>query len=174
MTTDILILLERCIGLEHAAATIYEILARRFAADAELAALFATLARDEHDHARSLASWHEAIAREPVTQRPQASGFDEGIADVHWLLAESRTAAESADEEEAFAIVLAIENSELDVIHATLLESSPFARYPEVAAGLRHDTASHHAKLLAVATRRCRTEKTMLRAALLAGHHPAH
>jgi hypothetical protein len=64
-----------------------------------------------------------------------------------------------------------MENSELDVIYATLLQSSPVARYPDMADTVRSETAGHHEKLLAMAKRRCRAEKTMLRAALLAGHH---
>ena len=171
VTTDMLTLLARCVGLERTAASVYEILARRFAGDAELAALWASLARDEHDHARMLASWRELIAGEPVEHRPQASGFEAGIADVQRLLAESRVAVETADEEEAFAIALAIENSELDVIYTTLLQSSPVARHPDAVGGARHETAFHHEKLVDMARRRCRSEKTMLRAAMLAGHH---
>ncbi|MEO6025941.1 MAG: hypothetical protein ABIR79_03625 [Candidatus Binatia bacterium] len=173
MATDMLALLERCTALEETAATIYESLTRRFAGDAELAALWASLARDEHAHARKLATWRELIAREPAEHRPQASGFDDGVAEVQRLLAESRIAAETADEEEAFAIALAMENSELDVIYTQLLQSSPIARYPDMVDTVRHETAGHHEKLLEMVKRRCRAERTMLRAALLAGHHPA-
>lgn len=171
MTTDMLTLLERCVALERTAASVYEILARRFGADTELAALWASLARDEYDHARKLATWRELIAREPAERRPTASGFDAGVGEVQRLLAESRLAAESAGEEEAFAIALAMENSELDVIYTTLLQSSPIARHPDLVDTVHQETAGHHEKLLAMVKRRCRAEKTMLRAALLAGHH---
>jgi len=171
MATNMLTLLERCIGLERAAATVYELLARRFAADAELAALWAAMARDEHGHARKLADWRELIVRQPADHRPAASGFDGDVAEVQHLLAESRIAAETADEEEAFAIALAMESSELDFIYTTLLQGSPIARYPDMADTVRHETAGHHEKLLDMVRRRCRAEKTMLRAALLAGHH---
>jgi hypothetical protein len=118
-----------------------------------------------------LASWRDLIAREPEAERPRATGFDAGVADVQRLLAENRLAAETADQDEAFAIALAMESSELDVIYTTLLRSSPFARHPDVVRSARHDTAGHHEKLLDMARRRCRSEKTMLRAAMLAGHH---
>jgi rubrerythrin len=173
MGTDMVALLERCTALEETAATIYEILARRFAGDAELAALWASLARDEHGHARKLATWRELIAAEPAEHRPTASGFESGITEVERLLKESRTAAATADQEEAFAIALAMENSELDVIYTTLLQSSPIARYPDLVDTVRHEAAGHHEKLLAMAKQRCRAERTMLRAALLAGHHLA-
>ena len=174
MATDILMLLERCIGLESTAATVYEILARRFVGDVELAALWASMARDEHQHAQKLSTWRELIAREPAEHRPTASGFDEGVDAVQRLLAESRIAAETADEEEAFAIALAMENSELDVIYTTLLQSSPVSRYPDIADTVRHETAGHHEKLLDMAGRRCRSQRTLLRAAMLSGHHGTH
>ena len=47
MTTEILTLLERCTGLERMAATVYEVLARRFEGDGELTALWSSMARDE-------------------------------------------------------------------------------------------------------------------------------
>jgi rubrerythrin len=171
MTTEILTLLERCTELEHMAATVYEVLARRFEGDGELTALWSSLARDEQSHARKLATWHDLLANEPAEHRPQASGFEADIADLHTLLTESRVEAEAADQEEAFAIALALENSELDVIYTTLLQSSPLSRYPDLTETVRHETAGHHQKLLEMVGRRCRAEKTLLRAALLAGHH---
>jgi rubrerythrin len=171
MATDMLVLLERCMALEQMAATVYEILARRFVGDGELTALWSSMARDEHTHARKLGTWRELMATEPADHRPQTSGFESGVTEVERLLKESRTAAATADEEEAFAIALAMENSELDVIYTTLLQSSPIARYPELADTVRHETAGHHQKLLEMVGRRCRGEKTLLRAALLAGHH---
>lgn len=171
MPNDMQTVWERCIALEESAAAVYETLARRFRGDPELAALWAAMARDEHDHARQLATWRALVAQEPAEHRPQPGGFDAGIADVQRLLAESRVAVETVDEEDAFAIALALENSELDVIYTTLLQSSPLARHPGRADGVRHETAAHHAKLLDMVRRRCRAEKTMLRAGLLAGHH---
>lgn len=161
-------LLDQCIALECAAAAVYEIFARRFAHDAELVALWAALARDEHDHARRLAACRDALACEPAEGAPAARGLDETVADVRWLLTQSRIDAETADEEEAFAIALAMENSELDVIFTTLLQS---ALLGHVTDDMRPDGAAHYGKLLAMAKRRCRAEKTMRRAALLAEHH---
>ena len=166
-----LALLDQCIALEHAAAAVYEILTRRFAHDVELAALWAALARDEHDHARRLAACRDALACEPAEGAPAARGFEETVADVRWLLTQSRIDAETADEEEAFAIALAMENSELDAVFATLQQSALRGRAAQVTDGMRPDGAAHYGKLLAMAKRRCRAERTMRRAALLAEHH---
>jgi hypothetical protein len=170
MSVDLLTLLETCSGLERTAAAIYEIFARRFAADAELAALWASLARDEHDHARALDALREPMANVAPSDRPPMDGLDEDLADVHWLLAESRIAAATADEEQAFAIALAIENSELDAISGAVWESASVVgdRRSIAAQAMRADTAGHHAKLLTLVQRRCRAETTMRRAALLA------
>jgi rubrerythrin len=163
-------LLERCAAMEEIAATVYEALTLRFAGDIELAALWSSLARDEHAHARKLRTWRELVAAAPAEHRPTASGFEWDVADVERLLKESRVAAATADEEEAFAIALALENSELDAIYTTLLQGPPSARYPDLAGAIRRDTAGHHQKLLEMVGRRCRGEKTLLRAALLANH----
>jgi rubrerythrin len=168
---DVRALLDQCIALERAAAAVYEILARRFAHDGELVALWAALARDEHDHARRLAACRDALAGEPGERAPAAKGLEETIADVRWLLTQSRIDAETADEEEAFAIALAMENSELDVVFTTLLQSALRGHVEPVTDGMRPDAAAHYGKLLAMAQRRCRAEKTMRRAALLAEHH---
>ena len=171
-TTDVLALLERCGDLERMAASVYETLALRFAADAELAALWASLARDEHDHAGKLDALREPMARVATQDRTRMNGLDEHVADVHWLLAESRIAATTADEEEAFAIALAIENSELDAITAAVLQVASRTARPNVVDLALHDTADHHEKLLALVRQRCRAGTTLRRAALLAAHHP--
>jgi rubrerythrin len=163
-------LLKRCSDLERMAAAVYEVLAHRFAADTELAALWASLARDEHEHARKLDALAEPMA--PVPPGPGLDGLDEQVADVHWLLAESHTAAATADEEEAFAIALAIESSELDAISAAVMQAAATGERRNLAEAMRHDTAGHHEKLLTLVRRRCRAERTLRRAALLAGHHP--
>jgi len=167
---DMLVLLGRCVGLELLAADVYAVLAKRFEADGELAALWASMAADEREHALKLATWRELIAAEPPAHRPQASGFAADVDGVEQLLRTSRTTATTADEEDAFALALGLESSELDAIYTTLLQSSPIARYPDFAETVRHEIAGHHRTLLAAAERRCRSEKNQLRAALLAAH----
>jgi hypothetical protein len=166
--TDVLKLLERCSDLERSAAAVYEVFARRFTSDAELAALWASLARDEHDHAHQLDAFHEPLVSVGPERRPPVTDLDEDLADVHWLLAESRNAAASVDEEEAFAIALAIETSELDAISAAVLQVAALTVGPHGGDPTLHDSAGHHEKLLAMAKRRCQADTTMRRAALLA------
>lgn len=167
---DMLDLLGRCVGLERKAADFYEILARRFAGDAELAGLWSTMASEEREHARKLATWRELIAAEPPEHRPQASGFDFDVAEVERLLDESRAAAATADEEEAFALALALEGSEIDAIYTTLLQASPIARFPDFRETVKRESTGHHYKLLEAAARRCKSDRTRLRMELLAAH----
>jgi rubrerythrin len=167
---DMLALLERCVGLEHGAAALYDTLAARSAADPELVALWSAMARDEREHARKLATWRDLLAAEPAEHRPQASGFTTDIEAVEALLADARARAPHADEEEAFALALALEASEIDAIYTTLLQASPLARFPDFATTVRHETGRHHAALRAAAERRCRSEQNRLRIGLLAAH----
>lgn len=165
---DVVALLGRCAGLERKAAEFYETLARRFAGDAELAALWSTMASEEREHARKLATWRELVAAEPAEHRPQASGFDADVDEVERLLDESRAAAATSDEEESFAMALALEGSELDTIYTRLLQASPLARFPDFHETVRRESTGHHHKLLEVAERRCKSERARLRIALLA------
>lgn len=167
---DMLALLARCVDLELEAAELYTVLARRAAGDAELVALWSAMAEDERKHARKLATWRELVAAEPPEHRPRASGFVAGVAALEVLLRESLDAAVDADEDEAFALALGLEASELDAIYTTLLQASPLARFPDFAVTVRHETSGHHERLLAAARRRCRSERARLRLAILAAH----
>jgi rubrerythrin len=168
---DILTLLERCVGLEQGAATVYETLAARCASDPELVELWSAMARDEREHARKLSTWRDLLACEPADHRPQASGFAAGVEAVEALLADARARASRADEEQAFALALSLEASEIDAIYTTLLQASPLARFPDFAVTVRHETSRHHEALRAAAECRCRSEENRLRIALLAAHH---
>src|SRR5436853_1413629 len=126
-----LTLLSRCVGLEQAAAAFYESLAARFAADADLVLLWSSMAAGEREHARKLATWRELLAAEPADHRPLASGFAADVEGLELLLADRRARAAQVDEEEAFALALEIEGSELDAIYTTLLQSSPLSRHPD-------------------------------------------
>lgn len=167
---DMLRLLDRCIALEFGAAELYAVLARRAQDDAELVALWSAMANDERKHARKLATWRELLAAEPPEHRPQASGFVAGVAALEVLLQESLDAAVEADEDEAFALALGLEASEIDAIYTTLLQASPLARFPDFAVTVRHETSGHHARLLEAARGRCRGERARLRLAILAAH----
>ena len=105
-----------------------------------------------------------------IWNRTQASGFGADVTIVEDLLVQSCLAARNADEEEAFALALALEGSEIDAIYTMLLQASPLARYPDFAATVRSESTGHHHMLRAEADRRCRSERTRLRIALLAAH----
>jgi rubrerythrin len=169
---DLLTLLGRCIDLELEAAELYTVLARRAAGDAELVALWSAMADDERQHARKLATWRELVAAGPSEHRPQASGFIASIEALEALMQESLDAAVDADEDEAFALALGLEASELDAIYTTLLQASPLARFPDFAVTVRHETSGHHERLLEAARCRCRSERALLRLAILAAREP--
>lgn len=164
----ILELLDRCVQNELNAAEVYALLAERFAGDDALVTLWSSMAREEREHARKLATWRELLAIEPPEQRPQASGFAEDLAEIEELLARARDGARTADEEEAFALALGIETSEIDAIYTTLLHSSPLARFPDLAETVRREATAHHEMLFAAAEKRCRGDRARLRMALLA------
>jgi rubrerythrin len=166
---DFLALLDRCVALEHGAGEIYRGLAERFADDTELCALWKAMAEDESGHARKLATWRALVAAERPDHRTGASGFEDGVAALEKLVAGARvTARHCSSPDEAFAIALALETSELDAIYTRLLQSSPIARFPDLAETARRETAGHHAPLIRIVRGRSRDEQNLLRASLLA------
>jgi len=165
---DILPLLERCVALERGAAEFYERLAARFTHDAELRALWSAMAADERTHAEKLETWRALAEREPAERREHASGFAQDVEDLEQLLEETRAAAASVKSaDEAFALALALETSEIDTIYTKLLQSSPIARFPDVEETVRRETTGHHEALARVVQRRSRDDGNLLRAALL-------
>ncbi len=166
---DIVAILARCIAIERNAAAIYERLAARFAHDAELGMMWSAMAQDERAHASSLERWYALAEQEPPEQRGQATGFERDVEAVEGLLAETLEASSRvASLEEAFALALALETSEIDTIYITLLRSSPLACGSEANGDLRCDTSAHHATLVQVVQRRSQDGANLLRAALLA------
>ncbi len=164
-------LLDRCIALERGAGEIYRTLAAR-TDDATLAELWWAMARDEDEHARKLATWRTLTLAEPPERRACADGFEEGVTGLEALMAEAREqAARVSNADEAFAIALKLEGSELDAIYTTLLQASPIARFPDVAETYRRETAGHHETLLAAVAARPMTQANALAANMLAAAH---
>lgn len=165
-------LLDRCIPLERGAGEIYRTLATRAGGDAGLEQLWSSMARDEDEHAHKLATWRTLLLTDPPERRAAADGFDEGVSALEELIGRARTQAPrvtSADE--AFAIALRLEGSELDAIYTTLLHASPIARFPDASETYRRETADHHDRLLAAVTARPMTPENALAASLLAAAH---
>jgi hypothetical protein len=165
---DILPLLDRCVGLEYAASEMYTLLATRLGADAELHTLWSGMAADERDHARKLATWRALVEAEPPEHRETASGFDSAVEALERLMESTRAAAARVTTaDEAFALALALETSEIDAVYTKLLQSSPVARFPDVRETYHRETAGHHAALVRLVQARSRDEHNLLCAALL-------
>lgn len=170
---DILEILDRCGGLERGAGDVYAILAERFTDDSGLHSLWRGMAEEECAHARRLETWRAHVAAEFPEHRPIASGFAEAIREIEILLRNARSQAHRcASADEAFALALKIEESELDSLYTTLLRSSVIRRSSGVAMTIREETAAHHAALVRMVRERSRDEANLLRASLLAGSEP--
>jgi rubrerythrin len=169
---DIVTLLTRCIALERGAGEVYRMLAARAGGDAELVRLWTAMARDEDQHADKLDAWRTLVLGEPPERRTCADGFDAGVRALEALMAHARAeAARVTTADEAFALALALERSELDAIYTTLLQASPIARFPDGSETYRRETADHHDALVAAVAARPTTEANTLAAALLAAAH---
>lgn len=165
---QILEVLDRCTALERKAGQIYAVLATRFPDDGALRALWRGMAGQEREHARRLARWRGLIAAEPVEHRPTATGFAEAIAEVEATMGDARARAGSCQTpDEAFAIALDLETSELDELYERLLKSSPVIRRGD-GPDVRWERNAHHAVLLRLVRERSRDEHNRLRAAILA------
>jgi len=165
---DFLALLDRCVALEGEAGVTYAILARRFRDDPDLRRLWEGMAADEREHARKLATWRTVLATEDPARRPAPIGFDAPLAAVEQLVADARTkAAACVTADDAFALALGLEASELDALYTQLLQSSPIARFPDIDTTIRSETAGHHDALVRAVKARSRDEGNLLRAALL-------
>lgn len=165
---NILRLLRRCEGIERAAAHLYQLLARRFAKDGELARFFLDMAVDERGHAKKLATWRRFLEHRDPSRHPFATGFDESVTELEGLVGRLHKQARTAPSaEEALRIALELESSELDTIYSMVLQSSPLARFPDLAETRKVEIGSHHQKLLHMVQERCRSEDNLLAAAIL-------
>jgi hypothetical protein len=165
---DFLALLDRCVALERAAGATYALLAGRFPDDPALRSLWEGMAADEREHAHKLATWRAVLATEDPARRPTPIGFDASLAEVEQLVADARCqAARCATADEAFALTLMLESSELDAMYTQLLQSSPIARFPDIDETIRSETADHHDALVRMVNARSGDEGNLLRASLL-------
>jgi len=166
---DIIPLLDRCIAIERAAAEIYGTLAEQAEGDSELRQFWKAMADDERLHAGKLTAWRELVIATPGPERAVAEGFGEDVAEIEEFVGRAREQSKhvsSADE--AFAIALELEMSELDAIYTTLLQSSPLSRYPDIEETRRCEVEGHHEALVRAVRARSRDEQNLTRAALIA------
>ena len=161
-------LLRRAAGIEQAAAEIYDTLAARFADEAVLHQFWSNMAADERKHGKKLSTWRQLLKRGPITEQPHLADFGKAIGELERLardLAARAAAVTTADD--AFAIALALESSELDIIYTTLLQSSPIARFPDLAETRRAEIGRHHEALFEMVRARSRSEQNRMMAALI-------
>ena len=166
---DVLPLLERCIAIERGVGEIYERIAVRFAEDREVRDFWLGLGADERDHAHKLSVWRSLLERQPDARHPDAAGFEPALLELEKLVRESRKEVERVHSlDDAFAIALALEASELDLIYTTLLQSSPIKRFPDIEETRRHELGRHHEALVREIRTRSKNEKNLYEAELLA------
>ena len=164
-------LLRRCTWLEERAARIYDTLARRFRDDTELSHFWSGMAGDERLHAKKLALWRRLL-RLSGAGRWDVAGFDDAVRALERRLRELHAAAEGVENvEQAFAIAIEVESSELDAIYATLLQSSPLARFPDLTDTREAEGGEHHRALVAIVRARSKDEKNLMDAALIDASH---
>ncbi len=168
---EILETLDRCIALERAAGVIYAVFEERFADDEALRALWSEMADGEREHAHKLSAWRALVAAEPARHRPVATGFDEALPALESVMRNAQARARRVvTAEEAFAIALDLETSELDSLYATLLQASPIARYPDLVETIQHEKGEHHGALIRMVRERSSDEHNVLSAVILASY----
>lgn len=165
----ILTVLDRCIAIERGAGEVYEALAARCTGDSELRDFWRRMARDEQTHAHALETVRTRAALEDSEHPTIADGFDGVLVELEELLASARGAAERANtQEEAFAIALELELSEIDTVYKRLLDSLPRSEAAAVQDARGRHGDAHHAALARTVRARSRDEKNLTRAALMA------
>jgi rubrerythrin len=164
----ILAVLDRCIAIERGAGEVYDTLAARCTEDSELRDFWLRMAHDERTHALALETVRTRAALEDSEHPTLADGFEEDLLGLEELVANARKGAAQADtQEDAFAIALELELSEIDTIYKALLDSLPASRAVEVQKTRRRDGDPHHAALARTVRARSRDEKNLTRAALM-------
>jgi rubrerythrin len=161
--------LRRAASVEEAAGKIYDILAARFTDDALLHQFWSNMAADERKHGKKLGTWRQLLKPGPTTEQPDLADFGKAMGDLERLTRDlAARAAVAATPDDAFAIALALESGELDIIYTTLLQSSPIARFPDVAETRRAEIGRHHEALLEMVRARSQSEHNRTMAALIA------
>jgi rubrerythrin len=165
---DSIRLIRRAARIEITAAEIYEILARRSSRNRAVRRFWAGMAADERKHAKKLTTWRQLLERSTAAPL-DLGGLDRAIHEVELLARDLRARAESATTvDDAFAIALTLESSEIDVIYTTLLQRSPIARFPDLEETRRTELGRHREALLEMVRAHSNDEHNRTMAALLA------
>lgn len=166
---DVFPLLGRCIAIERMAGEIYDILADRVEDDTELRHFWRAMADDERLHASKLEELSQLTAVYGSERRSVIEDFEKEVGEIERLVVDAKDEAKQVDNaDDAFAIALEIEMSELDLIYTTLLQRSPLPLCTEIEKTRRSEMAGHHEALVRAVRARSRNEQNLVRAALLA------
>ena len=114
------LILDRCHALEQRAASAYRSFAAAARGQPEVCALWTRLAREEEEHAKSI-----AVARADLRlggrSRASVHGWEEAIAEIEARLVAAERLGAGATTAQQLAAALDIEMSELDVLRHALL-----------------------------------------------------
>jgi len=117
-------LVERCIELELHAARVYESLARRFGQRDSVKLFFATLVRQEKDHAELLGLCRAAARRGEWDAR-HFDPWRDAVPVLEEQLREAESRAESLDRlSDALRLVIQLEASEINRVHSGIVAAS--------------------------------------------------
>ncbi len=116
-------MLDRCRGLEERAATLYRNWAAAARGDMASCALWTALAREEEEHAKSLA---DARAHREATSgwRTRLDGWAPAIDDVERALSHAERLEPGAAPEEQLGAALELEMTELDAMRQALVTAT--------------------------------------------------
>jgi rubrerythrin len=137
---DLSRMLERCRGLEERAAALYRTWAAGARDRPDLCALWTRLARDEEEHARSLAALRDAGA-----ERTYLEGWEDALGEIEERLGAADQLGARPAPDRQLAAALDLEMTELDALRRTLLVAGGAALPPleEHAEDLANTAARH-------------------------------
>ena len=159
-------LLDLCRTLEGRTATIYRSFAAAARHDPPLCALWTELARQEEEHARSLAD-ARAHTPPPESWRTDVEGWEEALVEVEERLTAAELLPPGASPDQQLAAALDLELSELDGLRHTLLAVTGQPRRQE-------RQLEHASRFAETASRLSSDPDVMLRAALLRARARLH
>ncbi|HZP41909.1 MAG TPA: hypothetical protein VFD84_10420 [Candidatus Binatia bacterium] len=108
-------LLARCEALERRAAAIYRGFAAANRANPARCAFWTALAREEEEHARTIAAARQHAAG-PVQWQTRLDGWEEALADVEERLAAAEALPPAATPEQQLSAALALEMTEIEAM----------------------------------------------------------
>lgn len=151
-------MLKRCERLEERAATLYRAYAAASRAESALCALWTALAREEEDHARSIAR-ARAHAGPTAARQTWIDGWEESLAEVEDRLHVAEQLEPGAPPAHQLSAALDLEMTELEALRHVILAA---CEQPELDPPVGHAVHLAHA-----AERLCDDPEVRLQAAML-------